>query len=202
MHDLTRRLSPLGGNELRPVVAHAIHGATHPESLELRARLDVQEGLRMERVSLSLIQPGVPVRPTHHHRHAIVQCSQRILGLCRDDGTGHQPGSFRHPRVLPELIDPGHGHAFTVDTSDEPGLLDRLPGTGRRQRLPFVEAIRRDEAPARGERLAKGGFRRDGLRSCVDQAGSAPSVLRPRGTSPQRIVARMRDCAALSRFVR
>ena len=127
------------------------------------------------------VEPGVPGRGGDDHGHSVVDVTELVGRGRGDDAAGGEPGVVRS---LPELVEAGHRQQAGVGGVDEVGLLDRLAALALPGVLPFVVAVRGEQAAAGGEGLAEGRLGSDRLDTGVDQPGSAACVLGPGGHQP------------------
>lgn len=136
------------------------------------------------------IEPALERFGLDDHRHAVMDGLDLRVGRGGDDGERVDGGGVVLV-VEPGIPDAGEQEGRFVGAVDVPGLL----GFGARDRLPLVEAVDREDGPARADEDAERGLVGDGLASGVDHLGADRAVLGPAGdeaevgaTEPEAVV--------------
>ena len=178
------RIARHGLDQVGALVAHVVDVGAHRVGLhpDGGGHEQLTQFVGVARLGL---EPGPVLVGGHDQGRAVVDAAELVGGLRGQDGAGPQPRIriVAFPvRVAPQLVEPRHRQRRVVRTVDEVRLLARLLALlPRGGLLPLVEAERRKDAAALGERLAERGLLSRGLDPRVDQPIADREVLRPRG---------------------
>ena len=154
------------------VVRRAVHLYADWGSHHLARRVWPQERLETLRLADPEIKPKIVLVCCQDHGHSDMQRPDEVVRNRRDDRTGiHGLTVRRHP-AFPQ---PGEGEGPPVAQADVEGLL--VPAL----LLPFIEAIREEEAPSLLEGPAECRLGRHRLRTSIDHPGADGWPLRPQG---------------------
>src|SRR5580658_10178617 len=137
--------------------------------------------LKVAALGVVRVKPVGPMVMRDHHGHAVVDLTDVVGRLGRDNRGRPQPGAFgisRQSLIPPELVNAGKGQRTTVLPVDVVRLLALF--SLFRYCLPFVVAVGRENAAALGEGAPERGLDRHGLGPGVDELSAARGVLGPR----------------------
>lgn len=142
-------------DQLLPVVPHRIHLYRNRVRNHLSFRIRNQNPPHIIRRKRIPRQPNLFILPLQNHRHPGMDRSKYLIGRSRNDRIGQDLPAIQ---ILPGIVQPREPKELLIRSAEEIRLL---PAFGL---FPFIEPVRRNDAPVPGQertehRLFKEGFR-------------------------------------------
>ena len=119
---------------------------------------------------IAAVEPTLEIAGMDGHGHAVVQHAEIGAGRRGDDRHGVE--------LLAVRTDPGFRQPRQADRLPV-AAMDEVRPLGFCRTLPFIIAVRRNQAAPPPDRVLEGGFFRCGFRARIDQQAEFPGVLDP-----------------------